>query len=106
MTAAPSDNTPPSRILSKGLLAFAGSPLNVVSSLDRQKAANVISFIGASNPPVMMVFAPPVFIIWKAYPMAFRPAVHPVERVIEEDFSPSSLHIVPAGEWIEEAESA
>jgi hypothetical protein len=59
MTPAPSPTMKPSRSLSKGRLARAGSSLRVDSARSAPKPPMLIGVIAASEPPAIMASAAP-----------------------------------------------
>ncbi len=71
--AAPSDSTKPSRSVSNGRLAVAGSARLVESTLIRANAATVSGLTGESTPPASAATTCPSRIRRIASPMAMPP---------------------------------
>ncbi len=74
----PSPMTKPSRSLSKGLEAFSGASLRVLSARIEQKPPTPSGVIAASEPPAIIASASPRWMRRKASPTAWAPLAHAV----------------------------
>src|SRR4029450_167369 len=82
---APSPHTKPSRVASKGRMAFVGSSLRVDMAFIEQKPAIVSGTMMASDPPAIITSASPRWMILKESPIAWLPVAH---AVTTEEFGP------------------
>ena len=85
--------TKPSRVLSNGREARAGSSLRPVVALIESKQATEIGEIGESAAPAITTSASPLATIWAPAPMASMPDVQPVDTTVAGPCASNSMAI-------------
>ena len=92
---APSPSTNPSRSLSNGRLAVAGSSLLVDRARSAPKPPTPMAQMAASEPPAIMASAAPRRMISNASPTACADAVHAVHVAEFGPFAPKRIDTWP-----------
>jgi len=96
MTPAPSPKTKPSRSLSHGREAAAGSSLRVDNARMAAKPPRPKGEMVASEPPATTTSASPYSIMRLASPMQWRPVVHAVTTAKLGPLKPKRMETWPA----------
>src|SRR4030066_1077936 len=95
--AAPSPMTNPSRSLSNGRDALAGSPLRVERAFIAQNPPSPMGVMVASDPPAITASQTPRRIASNASPMAWLDAAQAVVVVMFGPFAPYRIPTGPGG---------
>ena len=95
ITPAPSPITKPSRSLSHGRLAVAGSSLRVDSARAAAKPPTLNCVMAASAPPAIITSASPYSIMREASPIECVPVVQAVTMATLGPFNPNIMLKLP-----------